>query len=100
MDMLTFKEIMAEIEGNLQSIHKYGVERIGVFGSYVKEGATPQSDIDILVEFRKGEKSFDNYMDLKFFLEDLLGSKIDLVIKENIKPDLKHHILGEVKYAL
>ncbi len=57
------------------------------------------SDIDILVEFEKDKKTFDNYMDLKFFLEDLFKCKVDLVIAEAIKPDLKPYILGNVKHA-
>ena len=44
-------------------------------------------------------KTFDNYMDLKFFLEDLFNCKVDLVIVETIKPELKSHILENVKYA-
>ena len=58
-----------------------------------------ESDIDVLVEFEKGRKTFDNYMELKFFLEDLFNCKVDLVILESIKPDLKPYILRSVKYA-
>ena len=53
----------------------------------------------MLVEFEKGKKTFDNYMELKFFLEDLFNCKVDLVILESIKSDLKPHILRSVKYA-
>jgi predicted nucleotidyltransferase len=58
-----------------------------------------KSDIDILVEFQKGKKTFNNYMDLKFFLEDLFGCTVDLVISEAIKPQLKSYILESVTYA-
>ncbi len=77
----------------------YGVNRIGVFGSFVREEETQESDIDILVEFEKGLKTFDNYMDLKFFLEELFGTSIDLVTAEALKPQLKEQILKEVEYA-
>ncbi|GAG75581.1 unnamed protein product, partial [marine sediment metagenome] len=49
--------------------------------------------------FESGKKSFDNYMDLKFFLEDFFGCQVDLVIEEAIKPLLQKHILETVEYA-
>lgn len=51
------------------------------------------------MEFEQGKKTFDNYMDLKFYLEDLLGVEVDLVIKSAIKPKLKEYILKEVVYV-
>ena len=97
--MLTHEKIIQEIEENWKKINEYGVKRIGVFGSYTRDEQKTESDIDILVEFEKGEKTFDNYMDLKFFLEDLLKRKVDLVVVEAIKPDLKPYIMGSVRYA-
>ncbi len=92
-------EILTQLQKNLARIKSYGVKRIGLFGSYVSGEPTGKSDIDILVEFEKGQKTFDNYMDLKFFLEDLFDCKVDLVISESIKPDLRDYILKSVKYA-
>jgi len=83
----------------MDKIKKFGVKRIGLFGSYAKNQPKEGSDIDILVEFEKGKKTFDNYMDLKFFLEDLFKCKVDLVIADALKPDLKPIILGSVIYA-
>ena len=97
--MLESDEILKKIEENKDQIKKFGVKRIGLFGSCVRGEQKKGSDIDILVEFEKGKKTFDNYMELKFFLEDLFNCKVDLVILESIKPDLKPHILRSVKYA-
>lgn len=97
--MLTKEGILRGIEGNPERIRKYGVKRIGVFGSYVRGEQKKKSDIDTLVEFKKGEKTFDNYMGLTIFLEDLFNCKVDLVIAENIKPLLKPYIQKEVEYA-
>ena len=97
--MLASEEITKKLEENMEKIKQYGVKRIGLFGSYVKNEQKKESDIDILVEFEEGKKTFDNYMDLKFFLEDLFQCKVDLVIKESIKPDLRKYILDSVKYA-
>lgn len=73
--------------------------RIGIFGSMVRDEATPASDVDVLVEFREGEETFDHFMDLKFYLEDLLGRKTDLVIADTLKPRIRDAVLGEVVYA-
>jgi len=93
------KEILDFFEQNTITIKKYGVKKIGLFGSFATDKNTRNSDIDVLVEFEPGKKTFDNYMDLKFFLADNLKRKIDLVIVENIKPELKEEILNNVKYA-
>ena len=78
---------------------RFGVKEIGVFGSYVRGEEGEESDIDILVEFEEGFKTFDNYMELKFYLEELLGIPVDLVSKTAIKPRLKSFILREVIYV-
>ena len=97
--MLTREGILKKIEEKKERVEKYGVKKIGLFGSYVRNESHEGSDVDILVEFEKGKKTFDNYMELKFFLEDLFNYKVDLVITEAIKSDLKPYILGGVKYA-
>ena len=96
---LTSESIMKKLEEHRDRIKGYGVKRIGLFGSFVRSEQTPGSDIDVLVEFERGEKTFDNYMDLKFFLEELFACKVDLVVKEAIKPALKESILESVNYA-
>ena len=88
------------IRQNLRTIReRYGVARIGIFGSVARGEETPASDIDVLVEFREGEETFDHFMDLKFYLEDLLGRKTDLVIADTLKPRIRDAVLGEVVYA-
>ncbi|MBS3947476.1 MAG: nucleotidyltransferase family protein [Dethiobacter sp.] len=96
---LTGQLILSRIEGKMETIKEYGVKRIGLIGSYAQNNQSVDSDIDLLVEFNKKEKTFDNYMELKFFLEDMFVRKVDLVIAETIKPDLKSEIVGSVKYA-
>ncbi len=97
--MLTAEEIFKLIQQNRERIKRYGVKRIGLFGSYLRREQKEDSDIDILVEFEKGKKTFDNYMELKFFLEDLFKRKVDLVIAESVKPELRKYIMESVKYA-
>lgn len=97
--MLVYERIIEKIKENIDKIKKYDVKKIGLFGSYLRNQQNSESDVDILVEFEKDGITFDNYMDLKFFLEKLFNNKVDLVIAEDIKPALKTSILGSVKYA-
>ncbi|MFH1728992.1 MAG: nucleotidyltransferase family protein [Pseudomonadota bacterium] len=92
-------DILKILKDNLNEINNYGVIKLGVFGSFVKNTFSHDSDIDIVVQFKKGSKTFDNFMDLKFYLEKILNKKVDLVILEAIKPDLKDEILKDVEYA-
>ncbi|WP_291322847.1 nucleotidyltransferase family protein [Desulfonatronospira sp.] len=76
---------------------RFSVRRIGLFGSVLNDAAETGSDVDILVEL--DQPTFDNYMDLKFFLEDAFGRSVDLVLADNLKPRLKPIISQEVTYA-
>ena len=80
-------------------IKTFHVKEIGIFGSFVKGPHTMKSDVDILIDYRQGHKDFFNFMRLKYYLEDILGKKVDLVMKKSIKPMLKKRILSEVKYV-
>ena len=73
------------------------VRSLSLFGSAVREEASEGSDLDFVVELE--ELTFDNYMDLKFFLEDLFDCNVDLVIKEDIKPLLRQRILEEMVHV-
>lgn len=92
-------QIIHLLTENREQIRKYGVDEIALFGSYSRTEETPHSDIDILVKFKKNMKSFDNYMDLKFFLEDLFGIKVDLTTSESIKPEFSKMIEQDLVYA-
>ncbi|MGB0564328.1 MAG: nucleotidyltransferase family protein [Spirulinaceae cyanobacterium] len=72
----------------------FGVDSLAVFGSVARNEATAASDIDFLVEF-SGKVTFDRYMDFKFYLEDNLGRKVDLVDPKMLKPPIRQTILNE-----
>jgi len=78
---------------------QFGVRKIGIFGSVVRGEDNPDSDIDILVEFSPGEKTFDNYMGLKHYLESLFKRRVDLVTTDGIHPHIRKSVLREVVYA-
>lgn len=91
------KEIIKKILQNRSRIKGFGVKRIGLFGSFLFGAQNKNSDIDFLVDFN--EKTFDNYMGLKLFLESQFKRNVDLVIPNNLKPQLKSTILRQVKYV-
>jgi len=94
---MTRDEILKKLEEHREKIRGFGVRRLGIFGSYARGEQTEGSDMDFLVEFEK--KTFNNYMDLKFFLEDLFRCRVDLVISDAVKPRLRKPIFEETVYA-
>jgi len=78
---------------------KFGVIEIAIFGSYARGEQRKDSDVDLIVDFKEGYKTFDNYMNLKFYLEELFGKKVDLVIKSAINPRIKPFIIEEAIYV-
>lgn len=97
--MLSSDEVLNFLEKNRNQVESFGADRIGVFGSVIREEQTQSSDIDFLVEFRDGEKSYRNFIGLKRFLEDELDTEVDLVTKSSVKPSMRDRILEEVKYG-
>lgn len=93
----TREDVLEALSANREGILRYGVRRLGLFGSFGRGEQTPASDLDFVAEFDR--KSFDNYMGLKNFLEDLFGSKVDLVLPNTLKPGLRERILGQAIYA-
>jgi len=77
----------------------FGVDRIGLFGSYVRQKETTGSDIDLLVDIQKEKKTFRNFMRLNYFLEDLFQQKVDVVTLQSLSPHIAPYILDTVEYA-
>ena len=95
--VLSKERIKQMLMDNRQTLQKYGVKRIGLFGSYVRGTATDASDIDFLVELER--LTFRDYMGLVVFLEDLFEKDVDLVTPTSIKPGYKPYIEKEVEYV-
>ena len=75
----TKEEILQVIHQNLSQILALGVKRVGLFGSFVRGEQHVNSDVDLLVEFEQGQKTFDHFIPLSFLLEDSLGRTVELV---------------------
>ncbi|MBN1866532.1 nucleotidyltransferase family protein [Candidatus Sumerlaeota bacterium] len=93
------QDILDTILRNRHRLSELGIARIGLFGSFVRGEQRPDSDVDLLVEFEPGRKTFDSFMAVCFFLEDLLGRRVELVTPESLSPYLAPYILKEVEYA-
>jgi len=96
MNRNTILKLLSKHQAEL--ISRYGVQRLGLFGSYNRGQQNKNSDIDILVSFSKEIDLFD-FIDLKEYLESHLQAKVDLVMQSALKPAITKHILAEVEYV-
>ena len=87
------KELEQLLRSREQTLRALGVRRLGVFGSFVRGQQTSNSDVDLLVEFEAGAKTFDHFMGLAFLLEDLLGRRVEIVTPEALSPHIGPRIL-------
>ncbi|RUT08359.1 nucleotidyltransferase [Dulcicalothrix desertica PCC 7102] len=89
-------DILVSIKANLKSL---GVHSLAVFGSAARDEATTDSDIDILIDLEP-PITFDRYMDIKFYLEEQLGSRVDLVTWKTLKPQIRESVKKELIYVM
>ncbi len=89
--------IYEDLQKNKAILEQYGVMQIGLFGSFVRDEGTDESDIDFLVDFEPGKKTFKNFMDLAFFLEDLFQRKVEVLTRQGLSPYIGPHILKTVE---
>ena len=76
-----------------------GVSRLGIFGSYSRGEARPDSDVDVFVDFRPGLKNFDNFIAVGDALEEAFHRKVELVTEKSLSPFIGPKIMREVKYV-
>ncbi len=91
--------IYEELQKHKSILEQFGVMRIGLYGSYVRDEAMEESDIDFLVEFEKEKKTLKNLVNLGDYLESVFGKKIDIVTPQGLSPYIGPYILKEVQYA-
>ncbi|NIM11772.1 MAG: nucleotidyltransferase [Candidatus Aminicenantes bacterium] len=99
MSAQTKEFILMLISQHESDIKTFGVRRLGLFGSFIRNQQGKDSDVDILVEFEPGLKTFDNFIHLAFFLEDILRRRVDLVTTDALSPYIGPHIMKEVEYV-
>ena len=88
--------ILTQLTGRMEEIRqRFSVRRLSVFGSVVRGEASEGSDVDVLVVFDR-KATFDLFMDLKFYLEELLGMGVDLVTDKALRPQIRRTIEQEM----
>ncbi|MCI0476522.1 MAG: nucleotidyltransferase family protein [Anaerolineales bacterium] len=92
------EEILTVLREHRADVEKFGVKSFAIFGSAARDQAREDSDVDVLVEFQR-PPTFKVYMGLKFFLEDLLGKKVDLVSRNTLKPRVRPYVEREAIYV-
>lgn len=96
--MTRLQEMMQKLKDAKPELEtKYFVVEIGLFGSHVRNEATPDSDLDILIDYRRGLTLF-KLAQLRQYLEQLLNVKVDIALKRSLKKRIGKQVLSEVIY--
>lgn len=93
----TKAELVERLRGQGEEIRALGVRRLGLFGSFARGEQAAGSDVDLLVEFEPGLKTYDNFLGLAFLVEEVLQRPVELVTRESLSPYLGPRILSEVE---
>lgn len=91
--------LISLLKANSQRLKSYGVSNLSIFGSFTTGKINDDSDVDLLIDFDPNEKSYDNFMDLSFFLEDLLGRKVEVVTPNSLSKHIGLHILKQAEHV-
>lgn len=98
--MIQRAEILNKLKLSKSELNKFGVVRIGLFGSVNRNESTKDSDVDILIDFSSESETYENYINVCSFLENIFkGSKLDIVTEKGLSPFIGPCILKEVEYA-
>lgn len=95
----TRDDVLERLQGLRDDIADLEVSRVGLFGSFRRDEAGPDSDVDVLVEFRPDAKSYDSLYRLSALLEETLERPVELVTPESLAPDMRASILDDVDYV-
>lgn len=95
----TKDETLARLRANSERIRSCGVRRLDLFGSVLRGEAKPESDVDVLVEFEPGAKTYDNFLQLSLLLEEVLGRRVELLTRESLSPYIGPRILHEAEHV-
>ena len=98
--MTTKENILKKLKSNKLKLSKFGIRSVGLFGSYLRNEQSSESDIDLLIDFEPEKENFDNYMAVYDLFENLFkNEKIEVVTKNGLSPYIGPKILNEVHYV-
>jgi uncharacterized protein len=95
----TKEDLLLRLQQHGAAITGFGVMRMGLFGSFARDEARPDSDVDLLIEMDPARKTLRNMVGLSTFLQDLLGRKVELVTPQSLNRFIGRHILKEVEHV-
>lgn len=96
----TKKELLHILYTQKEKIRSFGVKDLSIFGSFAKDlHINNESDIDFLVEFEAGKKTFDNFIELNYFLEDVTGRKVELLTQQSLSKFIGPHIVNQLEHV-
>ncbi|RFP65769.1 nucleotidyltransferase [Hymenobacter lapidiphilus] len=93
-------EVIARLQQQREQLRALGVARLGLFGSFVRDEAGPESDVDLLVDFAEGRKTFQGFFEVLDFLESLLGRDVELLTEPGLSKYIGPHILQTTEYVI
>jgi len=99
MKINTREDLLRFLSEHRNDIRAFKVNKLGLFGSFVRDEQSAESDIDLIVEYEEGFKTIDNFLGLIDFLEENSGRTVELLTPESINQYLKPHIEKEVEYV-
>lgn len=97
MPVLNKKDLFEILIQYKIEILRFGTKSLGLFGSYVRNENNINSDLDLLVEFETGKKNYDNFINLAYYIEDIVKIKVELVTIESLSSYIKDFIKNEVE---
>jgi predicted nucleotidyltransferase len=95
----TKAETLGRLRDSAERIRACGVRRLDLFGSILRDDAQADSDVDLMVEFEPGAKSYDNFLRLSLLLEEVLGRRVELLTRESLSPYIGPRILEEAEHV-
>jgi len=98
MQPMELDEALQILSSHKKELSEFGVNSLAIFGSWARNEARPDSDVDILVEFDKPVGLFE-FIDLKDYLEGILHSRVDIGTPSSLKPRLKEQVIKEAVYV-
>ena len=96
----TKAEVIARLQGQREQLQALGVARLGLFGSFVRDEAGPASDVDLLVDFQEGRKTYRAICAVGDFVEELVGRPVEILTRAGLSRYIGPHILETTEYVL
>ncbi len=92
-------QVFDRVRSHQSALKLFGAARLGLFGSFVRGEQTEQSDVDFVVEFEEGKKTFRNFINMVYYLEKLMGRQVELLTWEGMASFVKKEAEKEIEYA-